>query len=77
MAKVSEMVKVDKKVLEQLENIVNEGNYNMFNYHAVLEEASNLGYYALVDWMANNKEEYLNGILKGFTTEDIGSENTM
>ena len=60
------MVKVSKKVLEQLETIRSGGTHNMFDYHGVMREAYDNGFYELVTWMVDNKKDYIRGIFQGF-----------
>ena len=60
------MVKVSKKVLEQLETIRSGGTHNMFDYHGVMREAYDSGFHELVAWMVDNKEDYGKGIFQGF-----------
>jgi len=60
------MVKVSKKVLEQLETIRSGGTHNMFDYHGVMREAYDNGLYELVTWMVDNKKDYIRGIFQGF-----------
>lgn len=60
------MVKVSKKVLEQLETIRSGGTHNMFDYHGVMREAYDNGFHELVAWMVDNKEDYGRGIFQGF-----------
>lgn len=60
------MVKVSRKVLEQLETIRSGGTHNMFDYHGVMREAYDNGFHELVTWMVDNKEDYGRGIFQGF-----------
>lgn len=60
------MIKVSKRVLEQLEAIRLEGKHNMFDYHGVMREAYDNEFYELVAWMADNKADYGKGIFQGF-----------
>lgn len=61
-----EKPEIDAKTLGQLETIRQSGKFNMFNYHAVLEDAGHRGFQDLVGWMKNNKKNYLKGIMRGF-----------
>lgn len=60
------MIKVSKKVLEQLEAIRSGGTHNMFDYYGVMMEAYDNEFYELVTWMFNNEKDYIRGIFQGF-----------
>jgi len=45
------------------------GETNMFNYHRVMKIANDRGMFQVVTWMYDNKEEYIQGILSGFTAK--------
>lgn len=60
------MVKVEKKVYDQLEEIRESGEINMFNCRGVMEIARNKRYFHLLDWLDKNRNQYLQGVLEGF-----------
>jgi hypothetical protein len=66
-------VKVPARVLEGLEAVLESGETNMFDMRAVQAIASRLKYHATVLWLQEkaNRESYLQGIMRGFTAEDV------
>ena len=61
---------VSERVLDGLEAVRESGETNMFDYNAAIMIASKLGYDDTVEWMLNNKEGYLHGIMVGFKMEE-------
>lgn len=61
--------KIPLEIFRELEEIRVKGKYNMMNRKGVMEEAQKNNAYDLYEWIAENKEEYINGIINGFEVE--------
>ena len=62
-------IKVSETVYNQLEDIRDSGETNMFDYSKVMEIANRKGYTELINWMYDNKKLYGYGIMEGFEIE--------
>jgi hypothetical protein len=60
---------LEPKIIEGIRSIRESGETNMFNYHRVMKIANDRGMFQVVTWMYDNKEEYIQGILSGFTAK--------
>lgn len=59
-------IKINKRVYEEIKEIRNSGETNMFAYDKVMNIANNRDMYSLVSWMNQNKHKYFDGIIEGF-----------
>jgi hypothetical protein len=70
MSKPYDPVIVPPEVLVGLETMRHAGPVNMFDYQGVMYHAYHVyGLYHLVAWMADNREAYLHGIMRGFAVK--------
>lgn len=63
-------VKIDSKALEQLLEIRDSGETNMFAFNTVQRLAYERDFYELVNWMEENKNDYPALIMYGAEDED-------
>jgi len=60
------MVKVESKILEQINKVRESGRVNMFARREVQVVANDLECYSLVCYIEDYPEEYLDGVVGGF-----------
>ncbi len=65
-------VKVPEKVLEEIMEVRDTGQTNMLDRGTVQVVADSLGFYSLVNWIEENRQDYRRGIMRGFTVTDSG-----
>lgn len=58
---------MQNKVREQILAVRDTGQTNMLDFHAVQRIAFEEGYYELVDYIAENRKEYMQFIFTGKT----------
>jgi hypothetical protein len=63
-------IEVSYDVYRGLERVREEGKFNMFDYHGVIHRAYELGEYATVSWIYDNKPAYYRGIHCGFVERE-------
>jgi len=63
------MVKVPQEIYDGLEQIRSSCEINMFDRSGVQAIANREEMYALVTWIEDHKDEYVDGIFSGFEAE--------
>lgn len=67
---MSDKVKIDPVALEQLLEIRDSGETNMFDFNTVQRLAYEQDFYELVNWMEEHKNEYGRLIMYGAEGDD-------
>ena len=73
---MSEKVKIDSTALEQLLEVRDSGETNMFDFNAVQRIAYEHDFFELVTWMEEHCDEYGRLIMYGAAEEDEEAEET-
>ena len=69
MSKNRERIEVPKQVYNELMEIRDTGVINMFDYQGVMSIANEKGMFHTVTWMYDNRDKYMEGVMKGISPE--------
>lgn len=71
----SPLIQCSQKVLEEINAVRETGDTNMLDTQSVQFVADKMGFFRLVMWIDDNRQDYRKGIIRGFEINDSGGDS--